>query len=159
MSDKLEFFAIMRDRFTEADDLNSFTTGRSDAWIDYLDYIFANTKTLFLGETFNAPLLNKIGAHNLAIELLYYSGVVGLTLFVVFLCAAVKNSMINNFSEISVYKDIMKYGLIIAFVIVYMSLQAVFSSAMYVQWILVKPSFYLYLLFRSVITDNNSYAY
>ena len=137
MSDKLEFFAIMRDRFTEADDLNSFTTGRSDAWIDYLDYIFANTKTLFLGETLNAPLLNKIGTHNLAIELLYYSGVVGLTLFVVFLCGAVKNSMINNFSEISVYKDIMKYGLIIAFVIVYMSLQAVFSSAMYVQWILV----------------------
>ncbi len=137
MSDKLELFVVLRERFTEGDDLNSLTSGRADTWNNYLEFIFANAKTLIFGEAFNAPMLNGIGTHNLAIELLYYTGIIGLTLFVAFLCASVKNCMVNNFSEISAYKGVMKYGLIMVFVITYMSLQAAFSSVLYVQWILV----------------------
>ena len=137
MSNKLELFVVIRERFTESDDLNSLTSGRADAWENYLEYIFANAKTLILGEAFNASMLNGIGTHNLAIELLYFTGIIGLALFVAFLCASVKNSMVNNFPETCAYKGVMKYGVILVFVITYMSLQAAFSSPMYIQWILV----------------------
>ena len=134
---ELEFFVILRERFTKGDDLNSLTTGRSDAWNNYLEYIFSNATTLIFGEAFNAPMLNGIGTHNMAIELLYHTGSIGLALFVAFLCASVKNCMVNNFSKTSAHKGVMKYGLIMVFVITYMSLQAAFSSVMYAQWILV----------------------
>ena len=69
-------------RITTSNSLSEFTTGRSDIWDEYLRHIFNNgpLKIMF-GEGLSAPLLNEKGSHNFYIELLYYFGIIGWTMF------------------------------------------------------------------------------
>ena len=136
VSGKIEFFDVMRDRFGESGDLNGFTTGRADTWEGYLQYIFSDAKVMIFGATLGAPLVNGVGTHNLVIEILYYAGIIGLILFVCFFWSVITDAIKNNSNSVK-REGVMKYVIIIMFVMFYFSLQALFFSTMYMQWILV----------------------
>ena len=153
-SDNIEFFAIMKERFGESDDLNGITSGRSESWENYLDYILSDVKVLMLGDTLGAPLINRLGTHNIIIELLYYTGIIGLLLYILFFWSVIHDVINNNSNIIKRSGGVMKYIIIAAFIITYMSLQAVFFSTMYAQWVRVAAGVLLSYNEPKIQTDN-----
>lgn len=77
---QIKVITLIEARFTVADSANDLTTGRVDLWVEYLEYIANNAKTLFLGEGFNALALRK-AAHNSYIDSLYRFGLIGTFLY------------------------------------------------------------------------------
>lgn len=76
---KIEAFNAVLRRFEMADDAGSLTTGRSNKWQEYLDYIFGNFRVALFGEGLNAPysLASDAVPHNTYIDFLYHLGVIG----------------------------------------------------------------------------------
>lgn len=76
---KIEAFNAVLRRFGATDDAGSLTTGRSDKWQEYLDYIFGNAQVALFGEGLNAPysLASDAVPHNTYIDFLYHLGVIG----------------------------------------------------------------------------------
>lgn len=76
-------FAVIMARFFNANDISSFTTGRTDVYADYLEKIFDSFSSFFFGAGLAAESLYK-DPHNIYIELAYYIGFVGLILYAAF---------------------------------------------------------------------------
>ncbi|MBQ9848804.1 MAG: O-antigen ligase family protein [Clostridia bacterium] len=74
---KIEILNTVLARFSDADDASSLTTGRTDLWMDYFNYLLANPLTLLFGKGLGADILNSHAAHNTYLDLLYYLGIVG----------------------------------------------------------------------------------
>jgi hypothetical protein len=60
----------------------SLTTGRSDIWETYLDYILNRPTVALFGVGIGAPLLDDVAIHNSYIECFYHLGIVGIILLV-----------------------------------------------------------------------------
>lgn len=56
---------------------SSLTTGRTDIWLGYLDYIYHHPDVAFFGVGIGADLLYNHAMHNVYIEILYHLGIVG----------------------------------------------------------------------------------
>ena len=67
-------------RFDNASDMASLTTGRSNIWLYYFNYLISNPIALLFGKGFGAALLNSHAAHNTYIDLLYHLGIIGTAL-------------------------------------------------------------------------------
>lgn len=80
---KIDLFGQVLERFKYADNIDSLTTGRFESWLRYIKYIISDGFVFLFGRGFGAPLLVK-GTHNIFLEIIYTSGVVGLLLIVVF---------------------------------------------------------------------------
>lgn len=75
----IDVFSKMLSRFGAGQEL---TTTRSIIWENYLSEIRQSTKSIIIGNTLGAPYVGGRAAHNLYIELLYYSGIIGTILYV-----------------------------------------------------------------------------
>ena len=64
-------------RFSSSDDLDSFTTGRVELWQNYIQSIFKNLKSFFLGKGFTNIKINDRGSHSTVIQMLYQFGLIG----------------------------------------------------------------------------------
>ena len=89
---KPDLFEIILERFTESgaggSAINSLTTGRTDIWIDYLDYFIRHPlKTLFGSGMCGFAEVHGRAAHSTYIEMLFHLGIVGSLL----LTASMKN--------------------------------------------------------------------
>ena len=62
---------------------SSLTTGRTDIWLGYLDYIYHHPDVAFFGVGIGADLLYNHAMHNVYIEILYHLGIVGGFLLIV----------------------------------------------------------------------------
>ena len=60
----------------------SLTTGRSDIWEMYIDYIIDNPAIAIFGKGIGAPLMDNKAMHNTYVECFYHLGVVGTGLLV-----------------------------------------------------------------------------
>lgn len=87
-----EAFEIIRYRFNQANDLNSFTTGRTEIWQKYIAFLADNPRTLLLGQGLNANHVDSHVAHNTYIDLIYYLGVVGTLLLIVVFNVIIKDA-------------------------------------------------------------------
>lgn len=91
LSGKIEALEIVIARFKEADDLSSLTTGRSDIWLYYIEYLFDNPLVFFFGRGFGADMLGR-AAHNTYIDLFYYLGLVGVVILVAVFILIIRQS-------------------------------------------------------------------
>ena len=108
--------------------LNTFTTGRSEIWIQYFYEIISTPKNLLFGQGIGGALPSAIdiSPHNIFIELLYYFGLVGSTLIVtlaVWLC--VKSSRKIN-------RKFVNFIPFIAITVMLMSLNALISFRLFI---------------------------
>ncbi|MDR3587303.1 MAG: hypothetical protein P4L59_18605 [Desulfosporosinus sp.] len=78
LADEISLYFI---RFGMVSDTSSLTTGRSDLWQVYINYLLANTDKLFLGIGVSPDqvriLLHTNNAHNSLIEIVYQLGLMG----------------------------------------------------------------------------------
>lgn len=62
--------------------ISSFTTGRSDLWLNYVSHIFNNSYVFLFGEGLGAGNLNGRASHNYLLEILYHLGILGGILYI-----------------------------------------------------------------------------
>ena len=121
---KIDALDIILSRFNEADNVASFTTGRSTIWIDYMKYLLKNPMVLLFGKGLGADLLTKSAAHNTYIDLLYYLGVFGsillINIFKIFINVKGKKTK----------RNFLNYGIWICILIMYFFLSELF----YFDW-------------------------
>lgn len=140
MTNQVSVISIIFDRFQEGSSLNEMTTGRSDLWQVYLSDIFSSLSTFLWGHGFSAGLLGK-GTHNILLEIMYYTGTVGLlSVFAVFCCLF--KLMVKRYAmKITLIKCL---PLIVLF-LSYLALQGFFSFAFYIQ---------IFIAFAFCLTDQ-----
>ncbi len=85
---KTDVLSLVFARFNNVETANDLTTGRTDLWVEYITYIFDDTKRLFLGMGFNATSLDK-AAHSTYIEFFYLFGVIGCMLWTAYLTSCI----------------------------------------------------------------------
>lgn len=76
-------FAVVLTRLNNASSISELTTGRSDLYLQYWKAITENPATFFFGYGFAAESLGK-ATHNLYLEIMYYTGMVGFLLAIWF---------------------------------------------------------------------------
>ena len=81
-------FAVIVERLTMANNISDLTTGRSDIYMLYLREIFSSPQRFFFGAGLASDM--QMGAHNIFLEILYYFGIIGLTVFAVFFGTLIK---------------------------------------------------------------------
>lgn len=134
-------FAVVLERMTSSKDLSDFTTNRSDLFVAYLNAITKNLGTFLFGYGFNAPLL-RMGAHNIYLEIAYYSGVLGLVLMVGF-CISMLRWIGKRTSGFQKQNFIAKYVVLMMVAVLYFSLQGMFLVYSYAAFFLVFLSLYI----------------
>ena len=139
-TNEVSALTIVFERFQEGSSMNDITTGRSDLWQVYLSDIFSSLKTFLLGHGFSANLLDK-GTHNIILEILYYTGFVGLlSVLGVLYC------LFKYMSKRYVIRtSLIKFLPMIVLFLSYLALQGFFSFAFYVQ---------IFVVFAFCLTDQ-----
>ncbi len=73
---------VLVTRFSNSSDLDSFTTGRTELWDDYMRDFLGNAKVFFLGKGYSNVKLNDHGSHSSLILSLYQFGLLGVPLLI-----------------------------------------------------------------------------
>lgn len=134
--------AVIMERLTSSKDLSEFTTNRSDLFIAYWNAITEDIGTFFCGYGFNAPLVNEWGAHNLYLEIAYYTGMIGLVLIAGFYISVLLRirKQTPGFRKQNVFA---KYTVLLMVGAVYCSLQGMFLIHCYGAFSLAFLSMYI----------------
>lgn len=135
-------FAIVIERLTGGDSLSDFTTGRSELFVQYWNVITQNVSSVLFGLGLDAPILGK-GTHNLFLEVLYFSGVVGLLLMTALYVGLVRDIQKGN-REIKGQSLIAKYAALLIMVVQYMTLQGMFQVVTYAGLFIAILSIYIH---------------
>ena len=126
-------FAVVITRFTSSNSLSDLTTRRSDLFFAYWKSIVENIGVFLFGRGLSAPLLQGKGSHNLVLDCLYYTGVVGLFLICV-LYGGIIVQIVRSDVKIKRQNVISKY-LVLAIVLVeYLALQGLFEFLAYAEF-------------------------
>ena len=83
LAGNISLFSGVLDRFSNASDLNSLTTGRYNIWVNYLHFFLRYPGYLIFGQGFGASLLGGHGAHNTYIDMFFYLGFIGTVLLLI----------------------------------------------------------------------------
>lgn len=82
-------FTIIAIRFGYNASLADLTTGRSDIWLDYIEYFITHPGTLLLGKGYTNVLVGGHSTHNTVLQGIYQFGVFGAVIF----CAWLKEML------------------------------------------------------------------
>lgn len=78
-------------RFNQSSgNVSDLTTGRSDIWVKYIKGIFSDFPQFLFGVGFTNVKYQNMGSHNTIIQMLYQFGIVGSTLFIIWMVLFVK---------------------------------------------------------------------
>lgn len=124
LAGKIEAFNMLFSRFDTSNGISSVTTGRSDLWINYIDFLRDSPKALFLGVGFGGELIGGMAAHNTYIDLVYYLGIVGTFLFFVLFFLLV------DIGNIGIKRNILNYSVLMCVLLMYFFLSELF----YFDW-------------------------
>lgn len=122
-------FAVVLARFADGSGIADLTTGRTDIFVTYLEAITETPGTLLFGAGLAADKLG-MDAHNLFLEITYYTGVVGLILvlgFFLALLGVVKDRMGYGQNQ----NPIAKYVALFLVFVLYNTLHGMFSIVFY----------------------------
>jgi O-antigen ligase len=125
LAGNVELFNVVLVRFDEASDIATLTTGRSDLWASYTEYLIQNPFVLLFGSGFGAPLINGHGAHNTYLDLLYYLGIVGTVILLAYFASVFK--ILPKPKQ----RKFLNYGIWIGIFIMY----AFLSELFYFDWV------------------------
>jgi O-antigen ligase len=128
---KIEWLDAVLQRFENAEDMNELTTGRTEIWKRYSDYIFADIGTMLFGEGLNAPLVGSEGTHNIFLESVYYLGIIGLILLISFTIAVIRQ--IKQKMETNSKAPFLRFLPILAILLMYFFLQGISSILFYLS--------------------------
>lgn len=113
-------FKIVFERFsTSGGDINSLTTGRYALWQNYIEYLKNNFVVLLFGVGIGGPLVaNNMAPHNTYIDLVYFFGIIGTTLFFVAIRSFQDNKRIK--------KNIINYSVSVCLILMYFFLSELY---------------------------------
>lgn len=81
----LDFISVTVSRFSgNGNAAVSLTTGRASLWLAYIEEIIANTRVFLIGNGIGSGFLNGHAAHNMYLSYWYFTGLIGIILFLVF---------------------------------------------------------------------------
>ena len=122
-------FATTLYRITSASSVSELTTGRTDMFEEYWREIISSPGTMLFGKGLSAQLLKK-GTHNLFLEIQYYVGAIGLTLYLFYFGALVVR--MQKKSAAGCYPSrLFSNSPLIVFIVLFSSLQGMFSISVY----------------------------
>lgn len=130
LSDSL--FSITVYRITSANNLGDLTTGRSELFIEYFDDITKTAGGLFFGKGLSADILSK-GTHNLFLEIIYYFGLVGFILMVMYFISFIKLITLKFKNGRKNPNGIFRYTALLVFMALFCTLQGMFFVITYVM--------------------------
>ena len=84
---------VILTRFSNANDLNSLTTGRVGLWKSYIDEMFSNVKVFFLGRGFTNVKINGRASHNTILQMFYQFGLLGFPFVVYWIVCFYRSGM------------------------------------------------------------------
>jgi O-antigen ligase len=119
-SGKIELFNNTVERLGKAEDASSLTTGRSDLWKDYLEYILQNPLVVLCGKGVGAAILHGHAAHNTYIEMVYFLGLCGIAFLLATLVGLAK-MLPRPFK-----RNMLNYGIIVTLLVMYFFLGQIF---------------------------------
>ena len=120
----IEMFNDVLQRFDQASDVNSLTTGRSNLWLNYFNYLVSHPTAFLFGGGFGAPLVDSLASHNTYIDMLYYLGIVGTILLISVL------RVLSNIRSNTARLNLLNYSIWICIAIMYFFLSELF----YFDW-------------------------
>ena len=118
-------------RFTSTDNLYELTTGRSELIAEYLHEITKSAGTLFFGKGISAEILGR-GTHNLYLEIVYYYGLVGLGIMIAYIVSLIRLTIRRFEDSIGKRNGILKYAVLLIFLLLFSTLQGLRFSITYV---------------------------
>lgn len=122
-------FATTLYRITSASSVSELTTGRTDMFEEYWREIISSPVTMLFGKGLSAQLLKK-GTHNLFLEIQYYVGAIGLTLYLFYFGALVVR-MQKKYAAGCYPSRLFSNSPLIVFIVLFSSLQGMFSISVY----------------------------
>lgn len=72
-----DLIVVIMTRFSYTSNMDSFTTGRTQLWQNYISEILSNMKVFFLGKGFTNIIVNGRASHNTIIQIFYQFGILG----------------------------------------------------------------------------------
>lgn len=135
-------FAVIMTRLTSSNDLDDFTTGRNVLFAQYWNVISENASTLLLGKGLQADILQGKGVHNIYLEIMYYTGAIGLVLMMAFYISMIRSIEQQN-PALKKQGAIAKYTVILILAVLYLALQGMFQVITYAGLFLAFVSVYL----------------
>jgi len=75
-----QLIEVIVTRFSFTRDVSTFTTGRTELWISYLEEIFNSAKILLVGKGFTDIKVNNRAPHNTVIQAVFQFGIIGIPL-------------------------------------------------------------------------------
>lgn len=122
-------FATTLYRIAGASSVNELTTGRTILISRYWNEIMSSLGIMLWGKGMSAGLLEK-GTHNLFLEIHYYTGLIGLILFVSYFVALII-WMRKKHTTGSAAAGLFNYSPLVVFIALFCSLQGMFSISAY----------------------------
>ena len=121
----ISLFEVVLTRFTSASNLSDLTTGRTEIYQRYWNVISENSSRILFGLGLSAEGLDR-DPHNLFLEVIYYTGIVGLLLVTWFYgcIGALVNKMTMSAVKQNFYA---KYVVLLMAIIVFATLSGMFS--------------------------------
>lgn len=77
-----DLLEVVLTRFSYSKDMDSFTTGRTDLWMMYLEELVGDAKVFFLGKGFTNIKVEGRGSHNTLIQAFFQFGFIGVPVLV-----------------------------------------------------------------------------
>ena len=122
-------FATTLYRITNASSVNELTTGRLVILDEYLREISSSPGIMLWGKGLSAHLLKK-GTHNLFLEIQYYLGLFGLILFLLYFGILIIR-IYKKYATGNAKSKLFNYSPLIVFIVIFFSLQGMFSVSVY----------------------------
>ena len=73
---------VIATRFSYADDVSGFTTGRTDLWMNYARELASDWKLLLLGKGYTNVILDGRASHNTPLQSIYQFGLLGVPMLI-----------------------------------------------------------------------------
>ena len=118
-------------RFTSTDNLYELTTGRSELIAEYLQEITKSAGNLFFGAGLSAEILGR-GTHNLFLEIVYYYGLTGFGIMTAYILSLIRLAGQRFEDSIGKRTGILKYTVLLIFLLLFSTLQGLRFSITYV---------------------------
>ncbi len=122
-------FAVVIARLLNSEDLSDLTTGRTDIYMAYIKEIVKSPLSFFFGYGMSTPELEK-APHNIYLQIMYYTGIVGLVLIIAFFVSI--NTVLNCQTDTTNKQSVIsKYVVLIMILVLYFSLHGIFRVSFY----------------------------
>lgn len=149
LNGKINTFDVILSRIFTSKSLSKLTSGRSELFKKYLDYIIHSPRTFLVGDGLGAPLYGNLGTHNLYLETFYYIGISGAVLFFSYIQSLRTALRRQNLIAYPIKLKLLALLPLLMLMAVYFSLQGLMQTMLYVQIFIAITAYLLPTLLQS----------